>query len=88
MNICILCKDEDLTRAREESKNIFPKTDSSKNLVIPVSETGLEPATHWFCFMNVQESFYNYLLDIKDTLIIENIPPKEFLNKWGFKLIK
>ncbi len=33
MNICILCKDEDLTRAREESKNIFTKTDSSKNLV-------------------------------------------------------
>lgn len=88
MNICILCKDEDLIRAREVSKSLFPNTDSNKNLVIPVSKTGLQPATHWFCFMNVPEPFYNHLLEIKETLIIENIQPKEFLKKWEFKLIK
>jgi hypothetical protein len=88
MNICILCKDVDLIRARKASKNLFPNTDENNNLTIPVSKTGLMPVTHWFCFMNVPESFYNHLLDIKDTLIIENIQPKEFLNKWGFKLIK
>lgn len=77
-----------MIRAREVSKSLFPNTDANKSLVIPVSKTGLQPATHWFCFMNVPESFYNHLLEIKETLIIENIQTKEFLKKWEFKLIK
>lgn len=90
MRVCILCKDENIEAVREKSKELFTKNpENSKNhLVIPVSPSGSEPATHWFCFMNASDDFHNRLLAIQEHTTIENCSPKEFLTKWELKIIK
>jgi hypothetical protein len=90
MRVNILCEDEHLNSVREESKKLFvnSEVDVNKHLVIPLSENGLLPATHWFCFMNVTEKVYKKLLDLQNFTIIEESAPKEFINKWKLKLVK
>jgi hypothetical protein len=90
MRVCILCKDEHVSIVREESRKIFTNSsaDVSKHLTIPLSETGLAPATHWFCFMNVNEDSYKKLISLQNYSIIEESAPKEFIQKWNLKLVK
>jgi hypothetical protein len=59
-----------------------------QHLSIPVSETGQLPATHWFCFMNVDEEGYQKLLAVQEHSIYEESSPKEFLEKWNLKIIR
>ena len=59
-----------------------------QHLSIPVSETGQLPATHWFCFMNVNEEGYQKMLAVQEHSIYEEMGPKEFLEKWNLKIIK
>lgn len=82
MRINILTEDSKVNQVREEmgEENI---------LKIPVSPTGQFPATHWFCSMAGEESKMNKILAKQNLSVMEaNIGPKEFLNKWGLKLIK
>jgi hypothetical protein len=102
MKICILCKDEDVVLARENSRKVFnthPKEVAlppifkkdkviQDYLVIPTSETGELPATHWFCFMNTNEESYQKIVNNSLYSTIEEAGPKEFLEKWNLKIIK
>jgi hypothetical protein len=59
-----------------------------QHLSIPVSETGQLPATHWFCFMNVDEEGYQKILAVQEHSVYEESAPKEFLEKWNLKIIR
>ena len=87
-NYCILCKDSDVEEIRSTG-TIF-----GKNIMrIPVSERGIKPATHWFCFLTATEEGYNQLITSrKDQIesgkyIIEESDEKSFLEKWNLKRI-
>lgn len=81
MRICILCEDSKLAQVREKmgKKNI---------LTIPVSETGQNPATHWFCTMAVTEEKANSFLEKKELTEMEIAHPREFLTERNLKIIK
>lgn len=105
MKLCIMCDDANVEKARENSKDVFTKSEqvihpmmqafkdslpdqSKKHLSIPLSETGKLPATHWFCFVNVDDDGYQKLLSVQQHSIIEQSGPKEFLTKWNLQIIK
>jgi hypothetical protein len=103
MKLCILCEDSKVELARENSKGVLVTTNTpvihpglqayketlpKEHLSIPVSETGQLPATHWFCFINVDQVGYEKLLSVQEHSIIEENGPKEFLSKWNLKIIK
>ncbi len=58
------------------------------HLGIPCSSSGELPATHWFCFMNVDDETYNKIIGNAKYSVIEQSGPKEFLEKWNLKIIK
>ncbi len=90
MKLCILCPDENVGASRQKSKIIFPKNSAAveSHLSIGVSASGVEPATHWFCFMNTTQDVYDRLLDLNEFSTIELSGPKEFLDKWELKVIR
>jgi hypothetical protein len=104
MRLCILCEDANITEARKRSAEVLPKyeltekllelkkkkdsTVSLDHLKIPLSPTGELPATHWFCFINVNEATYQRMLDSQTYTIIEEAVPSEFLDKHNLKKIK
>ena len=104
MRICILCDDSNVELARENSKVIFSPIIDRNNihpiikkikenitpdyLSVPLSESGERPATHWFCFMNVDDEGYNKITNNSKYSTIEESSPKEFLEKWNLKIIK
>ena len=82
MRICILTEDSKVQEVRDSwiTKDV---------LKIPVSQTGQNPATHWFCSMAGEESKMMEIYNKKNLSIMElDISPKEFLNKWNLKIIK
>jgi hypothetical protein len=82
MRINILTENDKVEQVREAwvNKNV---------LKIPCSATGEEPATHWFCTMAGSEEQMMKIYNKKNLSIMElGIGPKEFLNKWGVKIIK
>ena len=82
MRICILTEDSKVQEVRDSWPN--------KNILkIPVSPTGEEPATHWFCSMAGEESKMMEIYNKKNLSIMElDISPREFLNKWNLKIIR
>jgi hypothetical protein len=104
MKLCILCEDSKVELARENSKGVLVTTNKpvilhpglqtyketlpKGHLSIPVSETGELPASHWFCFLNVDKVGYDKLLSVQEHSVIEEGSPKEFLSKWNLKIIK
>lgn len=82
MRINILTEDSKVAQVREEMK-------SQDILKIPVSPTGEEPATHWYCTMAGSDEKMNAIYAKKNLSIMElEIGPKQFLEKWGLKIIK
>jgi hypothetical protein len=82
MRICILTEDSKVEQVREGwiTKDV---------LKIPVSSTGQNPATHWFCSMAGEESKMMEIYNKRNLSIMElDISPREFLNKWNLKIIK
>ena len=71
--------------AFKKSKNLDFETG---HLKIPVSATGEYPATHWFCFITVNEETHQKMLDNQKHTIIEEGVPSEFLAKHGLLKIK
>jgi hypothetical protein len=82
MRINILTENDKVEQVRESWVN--------KNVMkIPCSPTGEEPTTHWFCTMAGSEEKMNDIYSKKNLSIMElGIGPKEFLNKWGLKIIR
>jgi hypothetical protein len=82
MRICILTEDSKVEQVREGwiTKDV---------LKVPVSPTGQNPATHWFCSMAGEESKMMEIYNKRNLSIMElDISPREFLNKWNLKIIK
>jgi hypothetical protein len=82
--ICILSTDANVSEAREIAKEIT----NSKTLSTPASETGEEPATHWFCCLSTTDEGHQKLLALQKNSVIEESAPKIFLSKWKLKIIK
>jgi hypothetical protein len=82
--ICILSTDSNVAEAREIAKAIT----NAKVLAVPASETGKEPATHWFCCLSTTEDGQQRLLGLQKNSIMEESSPKSFLAKWKLKIIK
>lgn len=81
MRICILCEDSKLAEVREKMKN--------KNLLnIGLSESGVLPATHWFCCLAVTQDKADKMIAMANLTTIEISEPKEFLEKWNLQIIK
>ena len=82
MRINILTEDSKVEQVRDAWVN-------KDVMKIPVSPTGELPATHWFCSMAGSEEKMNAIYAKKNLSIMElGIGPKEFLNKWGLKIIR
>lgn len=82
MRINILTEDLIVNQIRETF-------DNQNILKIPVSPTGEYPATHWYCTMAGSEEKINHIYSKKNLSVMElDISPKNFLNKWGLKIIK
>lgn len=82
MRINILTENDKVEQVREAwiNKNVMK---------IPCSATGEEPATHWFCTMAGSEEQMMKIYNKKNLSIMElGTGPKEFLNKWGLKIIR
>jgi hypothetical protein len=105
MRLCILCEDANINDARERAATVLPQHKlteglrelkkkkgediSLDHLKIPLSSTGELPATHWFCFINVNEAMHQSMLDSQmHTIIEEGCVPSEFLAEHGLKRIK
>jgi hypothetical protein len=105
MRLCILCEDSNITDARERATTVLPQLKLTEGLLelkkkkgedisldhlkIPLSSTGELPATHWFCFINVNEAMHqNMLASQLYTIIGEDRVPSEFLAEHGLKRIK
>jgi hypothetical protein len=84
MRICILCENEKIAEARERAKTIT----SENALSIPLSKSGEEPATHWFCSMEVTEAGYEKILELQKNTEVEIASPFDFLKKKKLQIIK
>jgi len=61
----------------------------TSHLKVPCSPTGELPATHWFCFINVNEETHQKMLGNQlYTIIEEDKVPTEFLASHGLQRIK
>lgn len=80
IRICILCEDSKLIEVREKMK-----TDDI--LKIDLSPTGDLPSTHKLCVMSVTEEKGKQMMDSAELTIIEEMGPKEFLEKHNLKKI-
>lgn len=82
--LSILCEDSVVEQARERAKS-FMGVDVLK---IPLSKSGEEPTTHWFCFLNTTEEGYAKFMQMQQYTIIEESGPKYFLSKNKLKIIR
>lgn len=81
MRLHILTEDSKVNQVREAfGQNI---------LKIPLSPTGEEPATHWFCTMAGSDEKMNAIYAKRNLSVMElGTSPKDFLQRWGLKIIK
>lgn len=81
IRICILCEDSKLLEVREKMKN-------DNILKIDLSPTGSLPSTHKLCVMSVTEEKGKQMMNSAELTIIEEMGPKEFLQKHNLKKIE
>lgn len=81
MRICILCEESKVQEAREKMKD-------SKILKMDLSPTGELPATHKFCVMAVTEEKGKQMIDSAELTTIEEMHPRDFLEKYNLKKIE
>jgi hypothetical protein len=85
MKVTILCEDKFIQEARENGKNLFKE---KSTLNIPVSNTGIEPATHWMCTMEVTEEGFEKLSNLVKYSKISKCSAKSMLEEMNLKIIK
>ena len=83
MRTCILCDNSHVENIRELAKNTFKE----KVLNIGLSENGLEPATHWFCELDLSDIAYRKVESVEN-IIVEKTNRRDFLKKWNLKVIE
>jgi len=84
MRLNILCPDHLVNESREIGKQITKEV----VLKIPTSPTGKMPATYWFCSLETNDEGFNRIMELKKNSLIELGGPKQFLDKWGLKIIR
>lgn len=82
-NLCILCEDSKIDEVRKTAKS-FTDEDTLK---IPLSPDGNLPATHWFCYMVVNDDKYTLLMQLKNYSIMEESTPAVFFKKYNLRPI-
>ena len=89
MKVCILCEDSVVSEVRKRSSYVLSTTNGFDliHMNIPLSPTGEMPPTHWFCFSNITPETYQKMLNNQKYSIIEESPPKTFLDKYNLKKI-
>ena len=80
MRICILCEESKVQQVREKMKN-------DNILNIDLSPTGEFPATHKLCVLAVTEEKGKRMISSAELTTIEEMGPKEFLEKYNLKKI-
>lgn len=91
MRICILCEDRHVNEVRKSTMSNFSDSEVSENnniMGIRLSPTGYLPQTHWFCFLSVKEETFQKIKSVQNLTKIEESNPREFLEKFGLKLVK
>lgn len=81
VNICILCEESKVQQVKD-------KLSKDNILRIGVSESGQNPATHYFCTMMVSDEKAQRLFDKQEFTTMEISKAKDFLEKWNLKIIK
>jgi hypothetical protein len=84
MRLNILCQDHLVNESREIAKQITKEP----VLKIPTSPTGKMPVTHWFCSLETNDEGFDRIIGLKKNSVIECGNPKQFLDKWGLKIIR
>jgi len=102
MRLNILCTNENIDEVRTAVDAVCPPTDYSKygqlfnklnlptqstNLSIPLSPSGILPATHWYCLLNVEQDVADKVTSFSDKLVVEATEPKAFLEAHGLRQI-
>ena len=78
----------DIHLALKRARGIDPES-VANHLKAGCSPTGQDPATHWFCYITVDEETHQKMLDKQLYTIIEaGRIPSEFLADHGLKRIK
>ena len=85
--ICILATSENVAAVREKAKEIFPEL-GQVILPYPLSATGEEPATHWFCESKISDELAEKILSNKVLSEMEVSTAKNFLREKGLKSIR
>ncbi len=90
MNVCILVPSADVEKVRDAALTVefFAKTNREKLMNIALSETGQEPATHYFCSANISQELYEKLSNMRKYSEMSTEDPKNFLKSKNLKVIK
>lgn len=86
-SICIMCESSIVNDVRN-----MVKTRTRNIMTIGLSESGSEPATHWFCKLSVNDEGYDTIMEYASKFksskgSIEEIGEDEFLKKYNLKRI-
>lgn len=84
VRLCILVDDAHVDEVRRIGKKVMLHF----CLKIPVSATGENPATHWFCTMTVNQELHDKLMKLANWSEMEVGRPKAFLEKRGLRVIR
>ena len=89
MNVCILVPAADVEKVREAAKSLstFKDTPTDKLMNIALSESGVEPASHYFCVANVTQEVYEKMLALRKYSEMSTEEPKAFIQSKNLKVI-
>jgi hypothetical protein len=89
MNVCILVPAENVENVRDTALTLdfFKDTSREKLMNIALSETGVEPATHFFCSANVNPDLYEKLVALRNFSEMSTDNAKTFLASKNLKVI-
>ncbi len=89
MNLCILVPAADVEKVRDAALTVptFATTARDKLMNIALSESGDEPATHYFCAANVTQEIYDKLIGMRKYSEMSKEDPATFLKSKKLKVI-
>lgn len=85
MKVTIICEDKDVEMVRERAKEVLP---NHNTMIIPASQTGKSPATHWVCKCEVSEDMYEKMKSLQKYSQIIPGDSKLVLEEINLKIIK
>jgi len=86
--LCILATVENVEAVRAKAYENIPELTGHKLLNYPVSATGEEPITHWFCPMNGTKKIIEKMKSLQELSIMEVDNPTEFLKSHNLMIVR